>query len=906
MANKKLTAKEIRQAFLDYFAGQGHEVCPSYPLVPPNDPTLLFTNAGMVQFKDVFTGREKKPFRRATSSQKCVRAGGKHNDLENVGRTARHHTFFEMLGNFSFGDYFKKDAIRFAWEFLTGKMGLDPERLWVSVFAGDEAEGLPADEEAADIWRQDIGLPEQRILRFGKKDNFWAMGDTGPCGPCSEIHYDQGELVACSEPGPCQGVACECDRYLEVWNLVFMQFERDSGGGLRPLPAPSIDTGMGLERLAAVLQGVASNYDTDLFQPLIARAAEIAGTGYGASEQTDVSLRVIADHARATAFLMADGVLPGNEGRGYVLRRIMRRAIRHGHKLGIGEPFLHLVCREVIAHMSVAYPELAERQELISKASEQEEQSFRRTLDAGLKLLRREMAALQQRGQRVIPGQLVFDLQARDGFPPDLTAVIARENGLEIDQQGYRQAFEKHQQVSAGQLGLQGVDPLYVTLADELGPVEFGGYEKLRQRGRVLALLTGPGLAAGDFAAAGEHSRVDRAAAGSWVEAVISPTPCYGESGGQVGDTGTVVGTGLDARVVDTVRPVADLIVHRLKITTGSLGVGDEVEIQVDGERRDDIRRNHSATHLLQAALRRVLGGHVNQSGSLVAPDRFRFDFSHFAAVSHEQLAEVERQVNGMIRANWPVEISWTDLEQARRAGATMLFGEKYAERVRLVKMGQVSLELCGGTHVERTGDIGTFKILSEGSVKAGIRRIEAVTGRAAVELFQRLARREQRLAEMLKCEPAGLADAIERLRQKEAAAQRQLEQLKQKLAESGGGDPLAQARRFGEVGALAVQTEGLELAAMRQFADKLRDRLGRGAVLALGVDRGKLAAVCSVSKDLSKQLHAGKLLQAVFAEAGGRGGGRADFAQGGGGDPAAAGRAVDVFYQQVEQVLGG
>ena len=891
----KYTSEQIRKLFLDYFARQGHRVCRSYPLVPPGDPTLLFTNAGMVQFKDVFTGRQKVDFKRAASSQKCVRAGGKHNDLENVGRTARHHTFFEMLGNFSFGDYFKREAIAFAWEFLTREVKLPPERLWVTVFAGDSKQNLPPDDEAERIWREEVGVPADRILRFGAKDNFWSMGDTGPCGPCSEIHYYQGEHLPCDRPGGCAGLACECDRYLEVWNLVFMQYERSADGRLSPLPAPSIDTGMGLERLAAVLQGEDSNYHTDLFRPLLELGGQLSGRSYGRSSEDDVSLRVIADHARAAAFLLADGVLPSNEGRGYVLRRIMRRAIRHGHRLGVEKPFFHLVCARVVEMMGGVYPELVAGRGLIVQAVEQEEISFRRTLESGLKKLRREVERLRSSGGRLIPGELVFELQATDGFPPDLTAVIAAEQGLEIDEPGYQKAFARHQEISSGELGLEGKEEIWLRLQDELGATEFLGYQTLQAEGRVLALVRPKD---------GGRQTVEAAGAGEEVEAIISPTPFYGESGGQVGDSGEARWPKGRARVLDCKKPAGELIVHRLRVEEGTLERGQRLELEVDGERRDHIRRNHSATHLLQAALRRVLGAHVNQSGSLVAPDYFRFDFSHFAALSPEQLGQVELLVNRMIQADAPVEVSWTDIEDARRRGATMLFGEKYGERVRLVAMGEFSRELCGGTHVEKTGQIGAFFILSEGSVKAGIRRIEGVTGEGALKYVNRLREHLERSCAVLRTSPAELSGRLEQLLEKQRQLEQQLEQLKLQKASGAAADPLAAARSVAGVRALGLRAEGLELAGLRNFADQLLGRLGSGVVLALTADGEKLAGACAVSKDLSGRLDARKVLQAVFAVTGGRAGGRADFAQGGGGRSEKAEAGLDEFYRQLEQML--
>ncbi len=898
---KRLTSKEVRAEFLGYFEKRRHRVCPSYPLVPPNDPSLLFTNAGMVQFKDVFTGREKSDFARAASSQKCVRAGGKHNDLENVGHTARHHTFFEMLGNFSFGDYFKKDAIRFAWEFLVDHLQLPADRLWITVFGGDQREGLPADDEAAGLWQSEAGVAADRILRCGKKDNFWSMGDSGPCGPCSEIHFDQGQAVPCDQPGDCRGVACECDRFLEVWNLVFMQFDRGSDGKLTPLPAPSIDTGMGLERLCAIVGGVNTNYETDLFLPLLQRMGNIAERSYGASKDDDVSLRVIADHARACAFLMADGVLPSNEGRGYVLRRIMRRAIRHGDKLGVKGLFFFEICREVVRLMGEIYPELAAREELMVKAARLEEETFRRTLAGGLKILNKEIGTLEKQGLTILPGKLVFDLQTRDGFPPDLTAVIAAEHAMTIDHDAYRQAFAHHQEVSGGDLGIEASDDIFKSILGEVGPTEFIGYEERQGSGKVLALVSITHDQ--DHGRISDRKRVELAGAGGEFEMVVSRTPFYGETGGQVGDTGRLTAPGGRGIVSDAQRPLPEMIVHLVKLEQGEIRVGDQVRLEVDLERRDAIRRNHSATHLLQSALRRVLGEHVNQSGSLVAPDRFRFDFSHFAPVTRDELEEIERLVNRMILANHPVEVTLTDIEGARRAGATMLFGEKYAESVRMVRMGPESLELCGGTHTDRSGDIGALMIVSEGSIKAGVRRIEAVTGTEAIRRLQELRSLVSAACDTLKTEPRLLVERIKSLWKNEAEAGREIEKLKQKLAATGSADPTSEAREIAGVRALAVMASGIGLAGLREFADNLKDRLG-GVVMAFCEEHGKLSAVCSVPKHLCDRLKAGELLKAVFVVTGGKGGGRPDFAQGGGGDPARFEQGRKAFYSLLEKTL--
>jgi alanyl-tRNA synthetase len=900
-----LSSSEIRSRFLTYFKNQDHRIVNSYPLVPPNDPTLLFTNAGMVQFKDVFTGKERSDFKRATSSQKCLRAGGKHNDLENVGYTARHHTFFEMLGNFSFGDYFKREAIRFAWEFLTDVVKLPPEHLYVTVFGGDTDEHLPADDEAAEYWRAVAGIRPERILRFGKKDNFWSMGDTGPCGPCSEILFDQSDRVPCSVASGCRGPGCDCDRYMEIWNLVFMQFERKADGALTKLPAPSIDTGMGLERLSAIVQGVTSNYQADLFTPLIKKMATISGSTIGVDPTVDISLRVVADHARASAFLLADGVLPSNEGRGYVLRRIMRRAIRHGSKLGVNELFFHQVCLTVVEIMSSAYPELSTQRALIEQASKQEEETFRRTLDNGLRLLEKEIklrgSANAQAGIQgnlsVLPGKLVFDLQTRDGFPPDLTAVIAKEHGFVIDQAAYQQAWEQHQEVSGRGLGLSGVDDVFKALVSEHGPTTFTGYEGLEDDGEVLAILE-------IREAKDEKGRLqiverrptETAETGMIAEVITSRTPLYGESGGQIGDTGFLNTPQCQAEVEDSYRPLPDLTVHRVRIIKGELRPGDRAHLRVDSERRQAIRLNHSATHLLQAALRQVLGAHINQKGSLVAPERLRFDFSHFAPLSDDELLRVEAAVNERIRRNNQISVSVTDIADARTQGATMLFGEKYGEKVRIVHMGD-SLELCGGTHAKRTGDIGLFLIESQSSVQSGVRRIEAVTGMVAIKRIQKLKEIVHEVEVALKVPETQVLERVKALieseRKRPSRSEEKLTVIK------------PQEREIAGVKVLFAKTKGVELADLRAFADKLRDQKGGGVVLASAEEEGKISLVCSVSKELTNRVRAGDVLKTLFSITGGRGGGRADFAQGGGGDPALLDTAIEAFYNKISDALG-
>ncbi len=891
---KTLSAAQIRDAFLRFFEERGHRRVASSALVPQADPTLLFTNAGMVQFKDVFTGREKRDYTRATTSQKCVRAGGKHNDLENVGFTARHHTFFEMLGNFSFGDYFKKDAVAWGWEFVSSPawLGLDTSRLAATVFQGEGA--LPWDEEAYDLWKAQ-GVPPERIHKLGAKDNFWAMGDTGPCGPCSELHYFQGGDIACAEEKagrPCLGVACDCDRWLEIWNLVFMQFERGADGALTPLPRPSIDTGAGLERIASVVQGKRSNYDTDLFQSIIGAIQALAGKTYGASQaDDDVSMRVIADHARATTFLVGDGVLPSNEGRGYVLRRIMRRAIRHGKRLGLERPFLAEVCGAVLAEMGQAYPETAGNEPFIRKVAQQEEESFRRTLDKGLLILEDEVARLGRAGQRVVAGQVAFQLYDTYGFPMDLTRVILAERGLSVDEAGFEEAMAAQRARSewrgSGELA---VTDLHKAIAAELGETHFMGYQAEHAHSEVIALVV-------------NGARVTAARAGDRVEVLTAVTPFYGESGGQVGDTGTVAGPRGQVAVVDAQRPVPGLVTHLGTVERGELHVGDRVELRVDGARRDLIRANHSATHLLQLALREVLGEHVKQAGSVVAPDHLRFDFSHFQPLSLAELHAVEARVNALVRANAAATTEELALEDARKSGAMMMFGEKYGETVRVLTLGP-SKELCGGTHVRRTGDIAFFKIASEESIASGVRRIVAVTGDQAVQLAQRTEEELRRAAALLRSGAFDVAAKIE-------AAQRRLKDLERALEEAGGklaaaqsGDLAAQARDVHGVKVLAVKVPG-DARALRELADKLRDKLGSG-VVALGAEAdGKAVLLVAVTKDLTGKLKAGDLVREAAKLVGGSGGGKPDLAQAGGSDPSGLDAALAKVQALVAAALG-
>jgi alanyl-tRNA synthetase len=879
---KNPTAAEIREAFLRFFEERGHRRVPSSALVPQSDPTLLFTNAGMVQFKDVFTGRERRDYSRATTAQKCVRAGGKHNDLENVGFTARHHTFFEMLGNFSFGDYFKKDAIAWGWEFVTGAkwLGLPAARLAATVFAGEGS--LPWDEEAFELWRGQ-GLPADRIHQLGAKDNFWAMGDTGPCGPCSEIHFFQGDDIPCAEEQAgrrCLGVACDCDRWLEIWNLVFMQFERGADGNLTALPKPSIDTGAGLERMAAVAQGKRSNYDTDLFQSIIRSIEKLAGKRYGKSPEDDVSMRVIADHARATAFLVGDGVLPSNEGRGYVLRRIMRRGIRHGKRLGLERPFLAEVCGAVLDEMGKAYPETEANRAFVEKVAAQEEDGFRRTLDKGLGILETEMSRLAAARDKVIPGKVAFQLYDTFGFPLDLTRVIAAERGLRVDEPGFdRHMAEQRARSEWKGSGEAAVADLHKQIAGEFGETSFLGYETTLAQAEVKALVV-------------NGARAARAEKGDRVELVAAATPFYGESGGQVGDAGEIRGPQGKVAVADTVRPVPGLMVHLGEVVEGSIAVGDLADFGVDEMRRDLIRANHSATHLLHYALRERLGEHVKQAGSVVAPDHLRFDFSHFQPLTPEELRDVEQTVNELVRQNAATDTSVLELEQARKAGAMMIFGEKYGDRVRVVRIGP-SKELCGGTHVRRTGDIALFKIASEESIAAGVRRIVAYTGPRALEQVQRTDDELHRAAALLKAGAFEVAQKIEQTQRRIRELERALEEAQSKVAAAQSGDLVSQAREVNGVKVLAVrvQADGKQL---RELADKLRERLGSG-VVALGAEQdGKAVLLVAVTRDLTGRLRAGELVKDAARLVGGSGGGKPDLAQAGGSDPAGLDRALE------------
>ena len=849
---KRMSSGELRAAFLEFFRARGHAVVPSSPLVPGNDPTLLFTNAGMVQFKDVFLGKDERSYRRAASSQRCVRAGGKHNDLENVGYTARHHTFFEMLGNFSFGDYFKREAIRYAWEFVTDTLGLPPERLWVTVFEDDDG--------AADIWLQDIGIERKRFTRMGAESNFWAMGETGPCGPCSEIFYDHGPGIPGGPPGSPDE---DGDRFVEIWNLVFMQFDRSADGTLTPLPKPSVDTGMGLERVAAIMQGAHSNYDIDLFASLIRAAAKATGT----TDLSSSSLRVIADHIRACSFLIADGVLPSNEGRGYVLRRIIRRAIRHGFMLGQRRPFFHALVPALDAVMGEAYPELRAQVAHVARVLRQEEERFAETLAQGMALLDGALARLSG---STIPGETVFKLYDTYGFPVDLTADIARERGLAIDEAGFETAMEE-QRRRARAASRFGVDMRGDAQVE--GRTEFTGYEHDRSEANVVALLKG-------------NEPVSELAAGEEGQVVLDATPFYAESGGQVGDTGLLQGANARFRVADT-RKLGRAYSHLGRVEQGSLKVGDRVEAIVDAERRNATRLNHTATHLLHAALRKVLGTHVTQKGSLVAPDRLRFDFSHYAALTPEELREIERQVNAEIRANAPAETRVMKFDDAVASGAMALFGEKYDEDVRVLRLGDYSTELCGGTHVARAGDIGLFRILSEGGIASGVRRIEAVTGQGALDHVVATDQLLRDVAGLVRGSRDDLHEKVRQLVDRGRRLEKEISQLKSKLASGQGRDLAEAAKAIGGINVIATSVDGADATALRTAVDQLKNRLKSAAIVLGSVDdEGKVTLIAGVTPDATARVKAGELVNYVAQQVGGKGGGRPDLAQAGGSQP--------------------
>ncbi|TDQ51204.1 alanyl-tRNA synthetase [Permianibacter aggregans] len=867
------SSNDIREMFLKFFESKGHTRVASSSLIPLDDPTLLFTNAGMNQFKDCFLGVEKRAYTRAVSSQKCVRAGGKHNDLENVGYTARHHTFFEMLGNFSFGDYFKKDAIIYAWEFLTSPLwlGLPKERLWVTVYA--------TDDEAYELWNKEIGIPAERLVRIGDNkgapyasDNFWAMGDTGPCGPCTEIFYDHGEGIAGGPPGSPDE---DGDRYIEIWNNVFMQFNRTADGELHPLPAPSVDTGMGLERISAVMQHVHSNYEIDLFQHLIDAAAQVTGC----ADKENKSLRVIADHIRSCSFLIADGATPSNEGRGYVLRRIIRRAIRHGYMLGCKDVFFHKLVPALVKEMGAAYPELVSGQARIERALKLEEEQFARTLEQGMKLLDNAIAELKD---KTLPGDVVFKLYDTYGFPVDLTNDIARERGLTLDMKGYEACMKEQRErsQSASQFGVDYTKALKVD-----AETHFHGYDTLQHRGHVMSLLK-------------EGKEVEQASDEEELLVVLDHTPFYAESGGQVGDHGVLRSATAELQVVDTIK-IGNAIAHRAKLK-GSVKKGEVLDAEVDQLRRQRTVLNHSATHLMHAALREVLGSHVTQKGSLVDPDRLRFDFSHNEPVKPEELLRIEQIVNEQIRANNAVAVDLMAPEQAIKAGAMALFGEKYGDTVRVLSMGEFSKELCGGTHVKRTGDIGLFKIISEGGIAAGIRRIEAVTGEGALAWLHERESQLNQLASSLKSDVSNLPNRVQQMADRNKQLEREIEKLKAAAAAGKAEQLINQAKKLGGVNVIVAELDGLDGKALREAAERLRDKLGEALVLLLSSDGEKLSYIAAASKSVSGRIGAGEVVSHIAQLLGGRGGGKPEMAQGG----AAAGSDVAAALTQTENFI--
>jgi alanyl-tRNA synthetase len=867
--SNKLSSSQIRSDFLEFFRGKGHMIVPSAPLVPGNDPTLLFTNSGMVQFKDVFLGAEKRSYVRAADVQRCLRAGGKHNDLDQVGYTARHHTFFEMLGNWSFGDYFKKDAIAWAWELLTEVWKLPKERLLVTVYQ--------TDDEAYELWNKMVGIPAERIVRIGDNkgapyasDNFWQMADTGPCGPCTEIFYDHGDHIAGGPPGSPDE---DGDRFIEIWNLVFMQFDRQPDGTLVPLPAPCVDTGMGMERLAAILQHVHTNYEIDIFQALIGKASELTGT----ADLENKSLRVIADHIRACSFLIVDGVLPSNEGRGYVLRRIIRRALRHGWMLGVRQPFFHKMVQTLVALMGEAYPELPAAQELVEKALKAEEERFAETLDSGMRIFD-DLAA---RAQGVIPGADAFRLYDTYGFPVDLTADIARERGLSVDMQGFEAAMEQQRETARAAGKFSAGSGLPAELVAKLKPTEFLGYDRLDAGGLVVVALLKEGRP------------VDSIDMGDEAVVILDRTPFYAESGGQVGDTGVLAEQSVKFEVGDTLKFAGQFHGHVGKVAAGSLRLGDHVVASVNAPRRAAIILNHSATHLLHAALRELLGAHVQQKGSLVAPDKLRFDFSHFQPVAAAELAEIERRVNAEIRSNHAAEVHNMGMQEALDFGAMALFGEKYGENVRVLKMGGYSTELCGGTHVGRTGDIGLFKIVSEGGVSSGVRRIEAVTGQGALDL---VSSEEQHLHEVAALLGGNAGEVVEKARQlaeRQKKLERELESLKAKAASGATADLAGSAVQIEGVRVLAARLEGFDAKALRDAMDRLKQQLGDAVIVLAGTSEGKASLVAGVNGSATGRVKAGELLAHIASLTGGKGGGRPDLAQGGGEDGPALASAL-------------
>jgi len=880
-----LTGNEIRQKFLTYYESKGHTVVSSSSLVPHDDPTLLFINAGMNQFKDVFLGLDKRPYTRATTAQKCVRAGGKHNDLDTVGRTARHHTFFEMLGNFSFGDYFKKDAISYAWEFLTKVLGLPEDKLYPTIYNDDD--------EAFQLWQEVIGVPADKIVRLGEKDNFWSMGDTGPCGPCSEIIFDRGEEFKCSAE-ECFIGKCDCDRWLEIWNLVFMQYNRDESGKLTPLPKPSIDTGMGLERITSIIQKVPSNYGTDLLNGLISHVEKISGKRYFGDDR-GFPFRVIADHARACTFLISDGVQPSNEGRGYVLRRILRRAVRFGKFLGIERPFLNEMVSVVAALMGEAYPEVVEKQDYVKQVIRIEEERFHETLHDGMKLVEEMIKKIKAAGGQQITGQNAFVLYDTYGFPLDLTEDIAEENGLAVDRGGFEKSMQEQRnraRAARQDTGMLAGQEIYAQLGQKMGATEFVGYDETTSHSVIVGLVV-------------NNEVVFEAAPGQKVEVILDKTTFYGESGGQVGDLGYITKGSARIRVDDTKKAFNGLYIHIGEVEKGSFAFGDSVEASIDVERRKRIARNHSTTHLLHKALKETLGEHVNQAGSLVEPDKLRFDFTHFQAVTPDELKKIETRVNDKIMANMGIDTTVSTLEEAKKSGATALFGEKYGDVVRVVKMGDYSTELCGGTHLRFTAEAGVLKIMSESGIGAGLRRIEAVTGDGVIRYIADTEALLEEVSAALKTTPHELARRAEGIVRELRERDKELVTLQAKLARFESQGIMDQVREIMGINALAAQVSAPDMDSLRNMGDMLRDKIGSGVVVLGAVNEGKVNFVAMVTKELQdKGIHAGNIIREVAKVAGGGGGGRPDMAQAGGKDPGKITEALARAYEVIESQI--
>ena len=873
-----MTGNETRTQFLNYFEKHHHRIVRSSSLVPQDDPTLLFINAGMVQFKRVFLGEDKRDYVRATTSQKCVRAGGKHNDLENVGYTARHHTFFEMLGNFSFGDYFKEGAIEFAWDLLTNGYGLPQDKLYGSIYLDDD--------EAYELWRKNIGLPEERVMRFGEEDNFWSMGDTGPCGPCSEILIDRGEQYGCGKPD-CT-VGCECDRYLEIWNLVFMQFNRDASGKMTPLPKPSIDTGMGLERIVSLIQDVPTNYDTDLIQPIIQETEKLAEKRFGESGPTDVAMKVIADHSRAAAFLIGDGIMPSNEGRGYVLRRIMRRAIRYGRNIGLNRPFLHKTARVVFDIMQPAYPELAEASAFITNVIENEEVRFLETLDTGLKLLNDTLSEIKAKGATQVPGDIIFKLYDTYGFPADIVRDVVRDENMSLDMEGFDSAMEKQRARSRSVTTFASISEAYKNLSAKGFKPEFRGYQMLTSESKVLLIVA-------------DGSEISEANAGQTIELVTEETPFYAEAGGQVGDAGKITHKNFEMEVVDTIKDPTGLIIHKGHIISGKVKKGKKVTLHVDGAKREATALNHTATHILHAVLREVLGEHVKQAGSLVAPDRLRFDFTHFSPVDPETLAEIETRVNRRIRENVATHTEEMEAEAAFKSGATALFEEKYGDHVRVVSLSDFSKEFCGGTHTAKTGDIGLFKIVSESSIASGVRRIEALTGEGALQYVQKTSRLLEDAAHLVKDKPDAVTSRVAKILSDLKTLEKEVERLKAKIASDStevGGDAI---KSVNNTKVLIQKVSVNNPAALRDLADRLKEKLKSGIVVLGSANGPKAFLIVVVTKDLTDRFHAGTVIKQIASTVGGSGGGRPDMAQAGGTKPEKLDAALEKAYKVIE-----